>query len=173
MQLGGWSVSWQGMKGRTTTGTTLRQALRKATAGSGITLRNAGADTAGDYRAEVGIWAGGERPYAEGHGDSKDLGFGAENARQLKALCARVKVCVAVLYSGRPLIITDQLPEVDAFVASWLPGTEAEGITDVLFGKGFSGRLPVSWPRSVADEPINSGDGKRALFPAGYGISPY
>ncbi|NEB81487.1 hypothetical protein G3I40_40695 [Streptomyces sp. SID14478] len=173
LQLGGWSVSWQGHKGRTTTGTTLWQALRKTTAGTGISVRNVGAATSGDYSADVGIWVGGERPYAEGHGDSADLALGGDNARQLSALCARVKVCVAVLYSGRPLIITDQLPEVDAFVASWLPGTEAEGITDALFGKGFSGRLPVSWPKAVADEPINAGDGKKALFPQGYGISPY
>ncbi|WP_419993737.1 glycoside hydrolase family 3 C-terminal domain-containing protein [Streptomyces boninensis] len=55
-----------------------------------------------------------------------------------------MKTCIAILESGRPLIIGGQLPQTDAFVAGWLPGTGGEGITDALFGAGFSGRLPVS-----------------------------
>lgn len=50
-------------------------------------------------------------------------------------------------------------------MAAWLPGTEGAGITDVLFGDyGFAGKLPVSWPSAVSQEPINSGDGKTPLF---------
>jgi beta-glucosidase len=71
------------------------------------------------------------------------------------------------------VIITDQLAKANAFVAGWLPGTEATGITDALFGGGFTGKLPVTWPRAVTDEPINTGDGKTALFPLGYGLTPY
>lgn len=37
----------------------------------------------------------------------------------------------------------------------------------------FSGKLPVTWPKAVADEPINDGDGTASLFPLGYGITPY
>jgi beta-glucosidase len=84
-----------------------------------------------------------------------------------------MSVYIAILYSGRPVTIDDQLPKADAFVAAWRPGTEARGITDALFGSGFTGRLPVSWPRVVADEPINSGDDKSPLFPLGFGITPY
>jgi beta-glucosidase len=74
---------------------------------------------------------------------------------------------------GRPLIINTQLNESDAFVAAWLPGTEGAGITDVLFGDyGFIGKLPVTWPNAVKQEPINSGDGQTGLFPFGYGITP-
>jgi len=105
---------------------------------------------------------GGETPYVEGQGDSSTLAFGSDNSSQLSDLCSHVKTCIAIGYSGRSLIIGDQLPKVDAFVAAWLPGTEGDGITDVLFGAGFTGKLPVSWPKAVTDEPINIGDGKDA-----------
>jgi beta-glucosidase len=172
-QTGGWSISWQGASGTHTTGTTFWQALQQATTGTAITLQNVGTRTKGNYKGDVGIWVGGESPYAEGQGDSSTLAFGRDNSSQLGDLCARVTTCIALLYSGRPLVIADQLPKVDAFVAAWLPGTEATGITDVLFGSGFTGKLPVSWPKAVTDEPINSGDGKVPLFPLGYGITPY
>jgi beta-glucosidase len=172
-QSGGWSISWQGSGGTNTTGTTFWQALQQATAGTGITLQNVGTRTKGHYSGDVGIWVGGETPYAEGQGDSSTLAFGNDNSSQLNDICARVTTCIAILYSGRPVIIGNQLPKAEAFVAAWLPGTEAAGITDALFGGGFTGKLPVTWPNSVADEPINSGDGKAALFPLGYGLSPY
>ncbi|MFL6128568.1 MAG: glycoside hydrolase family 3 protein [Mycobacteriales bacterium] len=172
-QTGGWSISWQGSSGTHTMGTTFWQALQQATAGTGITLQDVGTRTKGNYRGDVGIWVGGETPYAEGQGDSSTLAFGRDNSSQLSDLCARVTTCIGVLYSGRPLIIGDQLPKVAAFVAAWLPGTEGAGVTDVLFGAGFTGTLPVSWPKAVSDEPINNGDGKAALFPPGYGITPY
>jgi beta-glucosidase len=172
-QLGGWSISWQGGSGATTTGTTFWQALQQATAGTNITVQNVGTRTKGRYSADIGIWVGGETPYAEGQGDSSTLAFGSDNSSQLSDVCARVTMCIAVLYSGRPVIITDQLPKANAFVAAWLPGTEGAGITDVLFGGSFVGKLPVSWPNAVTSEPINNGDGKTALFPLGYGLSPY
>jgi beta-glucosidase len=172
-QTGGWSISWQGSSGTHTTGTTFWQALQQTVAGTGITLQNVGTRTKGHYTGDVGIWVGGETPYAEGRGDSSTLAFGNDNSTQLSDLCARVTTCIAILYSGRPVIITGQLAKADAFVAAWLPGTEGRGITDALFGGGFSGHLPVSWPQAVSDEPINNGDGKTPLFPLGYGISPY
>jgi beta-glucosidase len=172
-QLGGWSISWQGGSGTTTTGTTFWQALQQATAGTNITLQNVGTRTKSRYSGDVGIWVGGETPYAEGKGDSSTLAFGSDNSSQLSDICSHVKVCIAILYSGRPVIITDQVPKANAFVAAWLPGTEGQGITDALFGGGFTAKLPVSWPNAVTDEPINNGDGKTALYPLGYGRSPY
>jgi beta-glucosidase len=172
-QLGGWSISWQGGSGATTTGTTFWQALQQATAGTNITIQNVGTRTKGHYSGDVGIWVGGETPYAEGKGDSSTLAFGNDNSSQLSDICARVTRCIAILYSGRPVVIADQVPKANGFVAAWLPGTEGQGITDALFGGGFTGTLPVSWPTAVADEPINSGDGKTPLFPLGYGRSPY
>src|SRR4029077_12140118 len=87
-QLGGWSVTWQGGSGATTTGTTFWQALQQATAGTNITLQNVGTKTKGRYAGDVGIWVGGETPYAEGKGDSSTLAFGSDNSSQLSDLCS-------------------------------------------------------------------------------------
>src|SRR5260221_6163053 len=168
--MGGWSISWQGGRGATTTGgTTFWQALQAATAGTSITLQNVGTRTKGSYSGDVGIWVGGETPYAEGQGDSSTLAFGRDNSTQLSDICAHVTKCIAILYSGRPVLINAEVPKANAFVAAWLPGTEGGGITDDLFGGGFTGKLPVSWPTAVTDEPINSGDGKTPLFALGFG----
>ena len=54
-----------------------------------------------------------------------------------------------MLLSGRPMIVTDALPMADAFVAAWLPGTEGQGVADVLFGDYKpTGKLAFTWPRS-------------------------
>jgi beta-glucosidase len=173
-QMGGWSISWQGGSGTTTTGgTTFWQALQQATAGTSITLQNVGTRTKGNYSGDIGIWIGGETPYAEGKGDSSTLAFGTDNSTALSDICSHVTKCIAILESGRPVIIKDQVPKANAFVAAWLPGTEGGGITDDLFGGGFTGKLPQSWPSAVTDEPINSGGGKTPLYPLGYGLSPY
>jgi beta-glucosidase len=76
---------------------------------------------------------------------------------------------IVVLLSGRPLILTDQLPLIDALVAAWLPGTEGRGVADVLFGdEPFSGRLPYSWPRGMGQVPLPPGE--IPLFPLGYSL---
>ena len=79
----------------------------------------------------------------------------------------------------------------DAFVAAWLPGTEAAGITDLVFSNGeydFTGRLPYSWPANKCDNTINITpthlahlsvpsfeqtvtNGHAPLFHIGYGLS--
>jgi beta-glucosidase len=67
--------------------------------------------------------------------------------------------CVVLVVAGRPMVLSDRLPQMDALVASWLPGSEGAGVADVLFGDvPFTGRLPFSWPRTLAQEPINVGD---------------
>jgi beta-glucosidase len=69
-------------------------------------------------------------------------------------------------------IPADLLGQIDALVASWLPGSEGAGVADVLFGrKKFTGKLPVTWPRTVDQEPINIGDADYdPLFPYGFGL---
>jgi beta-glucosidase len=170
-QCGGWCITWQGGSGATTTGTTFRQAIQAAKP-AGVTLQYVGTRTKGNYSGDGGIVVIGETPYAEGRGDSSTLAVSNANAAQVTDICARTTKCVVVLISGRPLIINTQLAKAGAFVAAWLPGTEGNGITDVLFGDApFKGKLPVSWPNAVTQEPINTGDGKTPLFPFGYGIT--
>ena len=91
-------------------------------------------------------------------------------------VCAAAKRCVMVIVSGRPLILdTAQRQESDAIVAAWLPGSEGAGIADDLFGaRPFTGKLPVSWPRTLAQEPINVGDPHYdPLYPYGYGLTTH
>jgi beta-glucosidase len=171
-QMGGWSISWQGASGNTSVGTTFLQAIQAAV-GPSVTIQNVGTRTKGNYSGDVGIVAIGETPYAEGRGDSSTLAVSGGNAAHVTDICSRVTQCVVILFSGRPLIINTQLDQADAFVAAWLPGTEGAGITDVLFGDyGFTGKLPVTWPNAVTQEPINEGDGQTGLFPFGFGLTP-
>jgi beta-glucosidase len=61
---------------------------------------------------------------------------------------------------------------MNAAVASWLPGSEGAGVADVMFGdKPFTGRLPQTWPRAIAQEPTNVGDATYdPQYPFGWGL---
>jgi beta-glucosidase len=82
---------------------------------------------------------------------------------------------VVIIVSGRPLLISREIDSWDAVVAAWLPGSEGSGIADVLFGsRPFEGRLPVPWPRTIEQLPINTkgitSDGTKVLFPRYFGL---
>ena len=113
----------------------------------------------------------GEKPYAEGYGDRTNLDLPAEDLALVAKARAAGKPVVTVLFSGRPLLLNSALTDSDAFVAAWLPGTEGQGLTDVLFGDyKFTGKLPRAWPRS--NDHIRTGDpAEKPLFPFGYGLS--
>ena len=113
----------------------------------------------------------GERPYAEGEGDSADLALPSRDLAVLENLGERCDRLVVVLISGRPLLIADQLDGSDAFVAAWLPGTEGQGVADVLFGiKPFQGKLPYTWPRSIDQVLLEALTEGEPLFPFGFGL---
>lgn len=119
----------------------------------------------------------GETPYAEGVGDvgnnGHTLALSAADQANIDRVCSAIATCVVLDVAGRPQLIADQLPKLDAFVMSWLPGSEGAGVADVLFGeRGFTGKLPVSWPRTEAQEPINVGDRDYdPLFRYGFGLT--
>lgn len=169
-QTGGWTVTWQGASGTHTQGTTVLDAMRKD--GNVSYSEDASAPTAG---YDVGVVVVGETPYAEGVGDvgnGHSLELSAADRSAIDKVCAAMK-CVVLVVSGRPQLIGDRLGAIDALVASWLPGTEGDGVADVLYGKRpFTGRLPVTWPRSEAQLPINVGDTSYdPLFPYGWGLT--
>ncbi|PKI32946.1 hypothetical protein CRG98_046673 [Punica granatum] len=62
---------------------------------------------------------------------------------------------------------------IDALVAAWLPGTEGQGVADVLFGDyGFTGKLPRTWFKTVDQLPMNVGDAHYdPLFPFSFGLT--
>jgi beta-glucosidase len=171
-QCGGWTVSWQGAHGPTTKGTTFLAGLRQvAPAGCTVTFDPIGTAPVGDADATIVVLS--EDPYAEGFGDRKDLNLNAGQLELLKAAHQGKAPVILVVYSGRPIILGDALGQSDAVVAAWLPGTEGEGIADVVLGKvAPTGKLPMSWPRSMDQIPINVGDAKYdPLFAYGYGLT--
>ncbi|MEU3224988.1 glycoside hydrolase family 3 N-terminal domain-containing protein [Streptomyces sp. NPDC006976] len=170
-QAGGWTVSWQGSSGDITPGTTILSAMKKDAA-SVTYSKDASADTAGH---DVGVVVVGETPYAEGVGDvgnGHDLELSAADKAAVGKVCAAMK-CAVLIVSGRPQLIGDRLGDIDALVASWLPGTEGDGVADVLFGKrAFTGQLPMTWPKSESQLPINVGDAAYdPQFPYGWGLT--
>ncbi|MFF8289371.1 glycoside hydrolase family 3 N-terminal domain-containing protein [Streptomyces sp. NPDC016309] len=172
-QAGGWTISWQGSSGRTTPGTTILEGMRKAAPDATITYsKDASAATAGH---DVGVVVVGETPYAEGFGDvgnGHDLELTDADRAAVDTVCAAMP-CAVLVVSGRPQLIGDRLDRIDALVASWLPGTEGDGVADVLYGKRrFTGRLPVTWPKSQEQLPINVGDAAYdPQFPYGWGLT--
>ncbi|HWE09819.1 MAG TPA: glycoside hydrolase family 3 N-terminal domain-containing protein [Solirubrobacteraceae bacterium] len=179
-QTGGWTLSWQGQPGPIADpGTTILQAI-KAKDPNVTYSADASAPTTGN---NVGVVVVGEHPYAEGPGDvggpswapngpitSLDLTKADQAA--VDTVCHAMR-CVVMVVSGRPMTIGgSQLSEAGGLVASWLPGTEGEGVANVLFGQvPFSGQLPQSWPRDASQLPLNVGDRNyNPLFPSGWGL---
>ncbi|WP_131740658.1 glycoside hydrolase family 3 protein [Actinomadura roseirufa] len=171
-QAGGWTLTWQGASGPTIPGTTILEGIRRRA--PHVTYSADASAPAGD--SDTGIVVIGERPYAEGIGDvgnGHTLALADADRAVIAKVCGAVPTCVVLDVAGRPQIVTGELPRMDAFVMSWLPGSEGAGVADVLFGdRPFTGRLPVSWPRSEAQEPINIGDRHYdPLFPYGHGLT--
>ena len=184
-QAGGWTIQWQGATGDIIPGTTILEGIREVAPDATVTYSaDASAPMAG---ADIGIVVVGETPYAEGFGDvggpecgfctpaqleEKSLSLQAGDREVIDRVCGAISRCVVLVVSGRPQVLTDQLGEMDALVASWLPGSEGAGVADVLFGRrAFTGRLSMTWPRSEDQVPINVGDRRYdPLFPYGWGL---
>jgi beta-glucosidase len=173
-QSGGWTISWQGSSGNITPGTTILQGIQQAVApGTVVDYDSSGRNAKGH---DVAIAVLGEKPYAEGQGDRPApdaMGLDRTDLTTLSNLKRAGIPTVVVLVSGRPLVVTDQLPDWRALVAAWLPGTEGNGVADVLFGDYKpTGKLPHSWPRSATQIPINVGDATYdPLYAFGYGLT--
>ncbi len=189
-QAGGWTITWQGGSTTDIPGTTILDGIRQAAGHATVTYS---ADASAPVRhGDTGIVVVGETPYAEGFGDVggpqwaydpgdhgvprpvKDMQLSAADKAAVDTVCSVAAKCVVVVVSGRPVIIDPaQLAEIDGLVAAWLPGSEGAGVADTLFGAvPFTGKLPVTWPRTLAQEPINVGDaGYDPLYPYGFGLT--
>ncbi|MBB1334627.1 MULTISPECIES: glycoside hydrolase family 3 protein [unclassified Pseudoalteromonas] len=184
MQAGGWSVSWQGTDNTNSdfpNATSIYAGLQSQVtkAGGEITLSESGEYTS---KPDVAIVVIGEEPYAEWFGDIEMLEFQHETKHAL-ALLKQLKAdnipVVTIFLSGRPLWVNKELNASDAFVAAWLPGSEGEGVADVLLtnseGKAqfdFSGKLSFSWPKYDDQFTLNLNDADYdPLFAYGYGLT--
>lgn len=183
-QAGGWSVSWQGTDNTNAdfpNATSVYQGIAQQVKAAGGQVELA---VNGDYRKkpDVALVVIGENPYAEWFGDIQQLEYQHGDKRDL-ALIKKLKQqgipVVTVFLSGRPLWTNKELNASDAFVAAWLPGSEGQGVADVLFsdiqGKArydFQGKLSFSWPKYDHQFVLNKGDANYdPLFAYGYGLT--
>jgi beta-glucosidase len=94
-----------------------------------------------------------------------------EDLETIRRITSKGIPVVTVMVCGRPLVIEQELAESRAFVVAWFPGSEGQGVADVLFGDyPMQGKLSFSWPH-YDDENWNLGDeGYNPLFPYGFGL---
>lgn len=186
-QTGGWSLTWQGTNNTNADfggGTTAWQAIQKIVPTATLDTSANGALADATYDAAI-VFIG-ETPYAEGQGDignTKTMELAKlrpEDLTLIDSLKAKgVKKIVTVLYSGRPLYVNKEINRSDAFVAAWLPGTEGDGLADVLFKKedgsvnfDFTGKLSYSWPKAACQTSLNRNDANYdPLYAYGYGMA--
>ena len=170
-QCGGWTIHWQGGSGDITPGTTILDAFKSAVSDSNNIRYSKNADNL--LGSDIIVVAIGEEPYTEGVGDRDSLLLSKKDQELLEKVKRSKIPYVVILISGRPMIINKELDNSHAFIAAWLPGTEGEGISDVLFGDfDFTGKLSMTWPRSMKQIPINFGDSDYdPLFEFGFGLS--
>ena len=180
LQSGGWTMAWQGTRENYKGATTILDGIKAKTNADVIYDKEA----KGNYfDADLAIIVVGETPYAEMFGDITDgkgerrLTLSEKHQKYIETYIEKGVKTVVVLISGRPLVTTKQINLSDAFIASWLPGSEGDGIAEVLFGDfDFKGKLPHSWPKSVEDfngkYGVNFWDkSKKPLFDFGFGLT--
>ncbi len=173
---GGWTLEWQGgrkdqlPRERFPKATSIWDGIQENIVASGGTA-TLSEDGTFESRPDVAVVVFGERPYAEFAGDQRTLVFRDEEGLELlRSFKAQDIPTVAVFLSGRPMWMNRELNAADAFVASWLPGSEGAGVADVLAGKmAATGKLSFSWPATCEGTPLNGPEG--ALFAFGYGRS--
>jgi beta-glucosidase len=183
LQSGGWTIDWQGAHNHNEDfpgATSIYAGIERAVRAAGGTA-SLSRDGSYSRKPDAAIVVFGESPYAEFEGDRETLEFSPGDDHELQLL-RRLKsegiATISVFLSGRPLWVNPELNASDAFVAAWLPGSEGEGVADVLFRAAdgtvpfdFSGRLSFSWPATAM--PVNFGPAgtvSGALFATGSGF---
>jgi beta-glucosidase len=171
IQCGGWTISWQGQAGPIIRGgTTILAAIRKTVAPDARVSFSAVGES--ERGADAVLVVIGEMPYAEKSGDRLDLRLSDKDIALISKARESGAPVITVLVSGRPLILDAALELSDALVAAWLPGTEGQGVADVLFGDYEpTGKLPRAWP--LDNQQLSAGDPsvEKPLFPYGFGLT--
>lgn len=180
LQSGGWTIDWQGKTENYQGATTILEGIQKF---SDSEVKFDPDGTVNFEDVDVAVIVVGENPYAEFFGDIGgemnlfQLILTEEHQKLIQDYAEKGIKTVLVLISGRPLVVTEQIEQSDAFVAAWLPGSEGDGIAEVLFGEfDFKGKLPHSWPKSEDDYIGKYGPNfweksVDPLFPFGFGLT--
>ncbi|NQZ87678.1 MAG: glycoside hydrolase family 3 protein [Colwellia sp.] len=197
-QCGGFTIDWQGVSGNDEFqgATSIWQGIEEIAPHAILNSNNdLSKISAKDH--DIAVVVVGEYPYAEGFGDirscdnliieagsqingqiniSEPYGHSLtlkelhpEDYQTIKELSDKGIPIVVILISGRTLIINAELEKSAAFIAAWLPGSEGQGVSDMLFGDfDFQGRLSFTWPKASHTEKQKSTI--KPLFPLGFGL---
>jgi beta-glucosidase len=180
LQSGGWTVNWQGTSNNYKGATTILEGIQMKSDGKVVYDKDVSAK---HFDADIAIVVVGETPYAEFFGDighesnTRKLVLTKEHQKYISTYSKQGINTIVILISGRPLVVTKQIKQSNAFIAAWLPGSEGHGIAEVLFGDfNFSGKLPHSWPKSINDFDQKYGPNfwdtnTKPLYPIGYGLT--
>ncbi len=169
MQCGGWTINWQGGQGDITIGTTILDGIKESVSAETKVIHSKDGRDLGNVSGDLAIVVIGEDPYTEFFGDKDNLDLLEEDIQTINNLKEKGYKVLVLLISGRPMNIADHLDNWDGFAAIWLPGTEGNGVSDILFGDFQStGKLSYPWP-------INTEDGANApendlLYNIGFGL---
>ncbi|OVA00872.1 Glycoside hydrolase family 3 C-terminal domain [Macleaya cordata] len=150
-----------------TTGTTILQAIKKRVdpATQVVYSENPDSEFIKSNKFSYAIVVVGEPPYAEAFGDSLNLTIPEPRPSTIAKVCGAVVIIFGRLVMIQPYIVT-----IDALVAALIPGTEGQGVSDVLFHYyGITGKLAFTWFKTVDQLPVNVGDPHYdPLFPFGF-----
>ena len=169
MQCGGWTINWQGGQGDITIGTTILDGIKESVSNETKVIHSKDGTDLGNVSGDLAIVVVGEDPYTEFFGDKDNLDLLEEDIQTINNLKDKGYKVLVLLISGRPMNIADHLDNWDGFAAIWLPGTEGDGVSDILFGDFQStGKLSYPWP-------LNAEDGANApendlLYNIGFGL---
>jgi beta-glucosidase len=200
-QCGGFTITWQGVSGNEQIegGTSIWQGIHAMAEHAHMSENGEGLD-ADPQQHDVAIVVIGEPPYSEGMGDIRDddkkiteagskingqvkllKAYGQsielsklypEDLQTIKNITSKGIPVVTIMISGRPLIVDQELANSDAFITAWLPGSEGQGVADVLFGDfNFQGKLSHSWPQLSQPKVNKSDKNYQPLFPYGFGLT--
>jgi len=169
MQCGGWSIDWQGGQGDITIGTTILDGIKKAVSDSTEIIYSEDGSDVVPNSDNIAVVVIGEDPYTEWFGDKENLDLNDDDINLINSLKDKGYKVAVLLISGRPMNVADHIGQWDAFAAIWLPGTEGDGVSDILFGDFNSkGRLSFPWP--IDTEDGSNADKDNLLFDIGYGL---
>jgi beta-glucosidase len=197
-QCGGFTIDWQGVSGNDQFqgATSIWQGITEVAPNAILNSNNDVTGISVDDH-DIAIVVVGEYPYAEGFGDIRDsdnliieagsqingqINISApygdsieltklhpEDYLLIKEISDKGIPVIVILISGRTLVINSELESSAAFIAAWLPGSEGQGISDVLFGDfDFQGKLSFSWPKTCSTEKNKAVN--KPLFPLGFGL---
>ncbi len=174
VQCGGWTIQWGGLVGSndktSVQGTSILEGLKAVAKEYGITIIT---DSNKASEADVTLLCVGEKSYAEWEGDTEDLSLtgklGLNGNKDAIAEAKKLgKPTVTLVVAGRQVLIDDYLKDWNSVVMCYLPGTEGQGVANVLVNKvGFSGKLSMPWYKTTKD--IKTAN--KPLFEQGFGLT--